>query len=79
MDAGKSAGSLKIVKRSVKKEIFSNQSIDNNLRQLLNNEGFTTVFESANDPMMVIDNKSKIIAINDRLTEISGLEKVRPQ
>ena len=75
MDAGKSAGSLKIVKRSVKKEIFSNQSIDNNLRQLLNNEGFTTVFESANDPMMVIDNKSKIIAINDRLTEISGFDK----
>jgi PAS domain S-box-containing protein len=75
MDAGKSAGSLKIVKRSVKKEILSNQSIDNNLGQLLNNEGFNTVFESANDPMMVIDNKSKIIAINDRLAEISGFDK----
>ena len=75
MRAGKSADGLKIAKRSPKKEASPNRLLDNNLRQLLNNEGFNTVFESANDPMMVIDNESKIIAVNGKLAEISGYDK----
>ena len=73
--AEKSVRRRREIKLASKKETASNEQLDNNLRSLLNNDAFRTVFESANDPMMVIDNKGKIIEVNERLSAISGYAK----
>jgi hypothetical protein len=75
MYAEKSARCRRGVKLSSQKEAAPNDQIDDYLRHLLDNAGFRTVFESANDPMMVIDNKGRIVEVNERLAAISGYAK----
>jgi PAS domain S-box-containing protein len=73
--AEKSVRHRREAKLHPKKEDASNDRLDDNLRRLLDNDGFRTVFESTNDPMVVIDNKGKIIEVNERLAAISGYPK----
>ena len=75
MFAEKSAGRRREGKRSSKKEKTLPECQDINLAQLLNNEGFRTVFEYSNDPMIVIDLKGKIIEVNRKSVELSGYSK----
>jgi PAS domain S-box-containing protein len=71
-----SCGELKDLKDAAEPEESTTDCPDNvKLRQLADNEGFKTVFEFANDPMILIDNKGKIIEVNGRIAEISGYAK----
>jgi len=62
------------------RSIEANQSItehadDRELRELVDEDRYKAVFESANDLMLLLDKKGRIIDINGRSAEISGYSK----
>ena len=73
----KSSGKLKVLGQlAAENEAFvAEHQTDTELRQLVDEEKYKAVFESAGDIMMLIDKKGRIIDINGKSVEISGYSK----
>ena len=73
----KSSRKLKVLGQRVveKEEYEAEHQTDTELRQLVDEERYKAVFESAGDIMMLIDKRGKIIDINGKSVEISGYSK----
>ena len=71
------SGKVKVLKQDVteKEELMAESQVDKKLSNLDNEGIYKAVFESANDSILLIDKKGKIIDFNKRFIEIGGYQK----
>ena len=71
------SGKLQVLKQcfAEKEDSEAEHQADKKLLQLEDEGMYKAVFESANDSIMLIDKKGKIIDFNDRFTEVGGYQR----